>query len=408
MRRSYIWGFILGTTLLAGCAIRTSATAAENVEPTEAGFQQWLAQYRKEVDTTGISEETLDSALNGIRLNHDVMKRDAFQPEFVKPIWGYLETAVSDLRVKNGRKKLQQHQNILNEVAERYQVAPQLITAIWGLETAYGITFGGFNVVEAMATLAYHGRRSTYGGTQLLAALEIIESGDIPAEQMQGSWAGGMGHTQFIPTSYQSRAVDYDGDGKRDIWNSLPDVFGSTGNFMRIAGWRQNETWGAPVTLPKNFNWALADRAVKKPVAEWAALGVKASDSGALPQSTGDAWILLPAGHRGPAFLALPNFRAIMRYNNSTAYALGISLLADRIAGAPKHHFNWPTELVALTRDQRMELQQLLTDQGFNTGGVDGILGANSRKALRAWQQKNGLVPDAFATVEQLELLRQG
>ena len=175
---------------------------------------------------------------------------------------------------------------------------------------------------------------------------------------------------------------------------------------MQKAGWRANETWGAAVRLPKNFDWALADRAVKKSVAEWAELGIKAANGGSLPQSTGEAWILLPAGHRGPAFIALPNFRAIMRYNNSTAYALGISLLADRIAGAPKQRFAWPKDLVALTRDQRMELQRLLTEQGFDTDGIDGILGANSRKALRAWQIKSGLVPDAFATLEQLHRLR--
>jgi len=406
MRRSYLWGFVLGSLLMAGCAVR-GANAAEQKTPTEGGFQTWVSQFRAEAANAGISPATIQTAFNGIRLNHDVMKRDAFQPEFVKPIWGYLETAVSDLRVKNGRKKMKQHQALLNEIAARYQVPPQLITAIWGLETAYGITFGGFNVIEAMATLGYHGRRSQFGRTQLMAALEIIDNGDIAASQMQGSWAGGMGHTQFIPTSFQSRAVDYDNDGKRDIWNSLPDVFASTGNFMQRAGWQANETWGAPVTLPEGFDWALADRAVKKSVAEWAALGVKAKQGGALPASSGEAWILLPAGHRGPAFIALPNFRAIMRYNNSTAYALGISLLADRIAGGAEQRFNWPTELTALTRDQRMELQRLLTEQGFDTGGVDGILGANSRKALRAWQQTQGLVPDAFATVEQLNLLRR-
>lgn len=408
MRRSYRWASVVGVILLASCSLRGNVNAAENVTPTDAGFAEWVKEFRGEAADKGISKNTLNLALNGIRLNQDVMKRDAFQPEFVKPIWGYLDTAVSDLRVKNGRKKLAQHRALLTEVSESYEVAPQLITAIWGLETAYGITFGGFNVVEAMATLGYHGRRSKYGRTQLLAALEIIDNGDISAAQMQGSWAGGMGHTQFIPTSYQSRAVDYDGDGKRDIWNSLGDVFASTGNFMQKAGWRANETWGAVVRLPKDFDWALADRAVKKSVAEWAALGITAAKGGKLPQSEGDAWILLPAGHRGPAFIALPNFRSIMRYNNSTAYALGISLLADRIAGASKQRFAWPKELVALTRDQRMELQRLLTEQGFDTDGVDGILGANSRKALRAWQLEKGLVPDAFATVEQLNLLRKG
>lgn len=415
MRRSSYFLSLIYVSFLAGCAVHGNSIAADisvppasiEAEPTQAGFAAWVAQFRLEARAAGVSENTLDKALNGIQLNQDVLKRDAYQPEFVKPIWGYLEIAVSDARVANGQAKFKQHSALLNQIAQQYKVAPQLITAIWGLETAYGATFGGFNVIEAFATLGYHGRRSAFGKQQLLAALQIIDSGDIAADQMIGSWAGAMGHTQFIPTSFKERAVDYDQDGKRDIWNSMGDVFASTANYMSNAKWQVDETWGAAITLPANFDWSLADRSVKKPVSEWAALGIKAAHGDALPQSSGEAWILLPAGHQGPAFIALPNFRSIMRYNNSTAYALGISMLADRIAGGPALKFNWPTDLQALTRKQSKELQQLLTDKGYDTQGVDGILGANSRKALRAWQLASGLVPDAFATLEQLELLRK-
>lgn len=397
-------------TLLAVITVLTMSVispVSANTQPTEAGFQTWLTQFRAEAAAAGISQNTINSALSGINLNRKVLKHNDFQPEFVKPIWSYLGSAVSESRIKNGREKFAEHEALLREVAAKYQIEPQLITAIWGLETAYGFTFGGFNVIEALATLAYHGRRAQYGKQQLMAALKIIDAGHIPAEQMQGSWAGAMGHTQFIPTSYQSRAIDYDNDGKRDIWNSLGDVFASTANYMQNAKWRAGETWGAAVFLPDNFDWSLADKSVRKTVTEWAELGIRPMVGNTLPNSSGTAWILLPAGHRGPAFMVLPNFKAIMRYNNSTAYALGVSLLSDEIIGKTVPQFNWPTELQALTRKQRKELQQRLTNKGYDTGGVDGILGANSRKALRAWQANSGLIPDAFATVEQLELLRQ-
>jgi membrane-bound lytic murein transglycosylase B len=414
MRHSSFLLSLIAATLLAGCATNSNAIAANKgsepvveVEPTEEGFLAWVEAFRVEAEDAGISKATLDTALTGIKLNHKVLKRDAYQPEFVKPIWSYLNTAVSDTRVTNGKRKYAQHKQLLEEVGTKYGVAPQLITAIWGLETAYGVTFGGFNVIESFATLGYHGRRSSFAKQQLIAALQIIDNGDIPAEKMIGSWAGAMGHTQFIPTSYNERAVDYDKDGKRDIWGSFGDVFASTANYMQNAKWRADETWGAAITLPDDFDWNLADRSVKKPVSEWASLGIKPANGKKLPYSAGEAWILLPAGHQGPAFIALPNFRSIMRYNNSTAYALGISMLSDRIAGGEPQSYNWPTSLQALTRKQSKELQQLLTDTGFDTQGIDGILGANSRKALRAWQQSAGLVPDAFATLELLELLRK-
>lgn len=407
MQRSYLWFFVFGVFLLGSCSLRGSVNAAERVTPNPSDFAAWVKDFNQEASDAGISSATRIAALGGLEFNQKVLDRDAYQPEFVKPVWGYLQTAVSPTRVRNGRVKFAANKTLLNEVTQQYQVPPQLIVAIWGLETAYGATFGGFNVVESLATLGYAGRRPAYWRQELLAALRIIDHGDIPASGMIGSWAGAMGHTQFMPSSYQTRAVDYNSNGKRDIWNEMGDVFASTSNFMNKARWQPGESWGAAVKLPADFDWALADRSVKKSVADWAELGVKSLSASQLPSSTGEAWILLPAGHRGPAFLVLPNFRAIMRYNNSTSYALAIGLLSDRIAGAPEQRFNWPTELQALTREQRKELQSLLTAKGFDTQGVDGILGSNSRNALRAWQLENGLVPDAFATVEQLELLRK-
>lgn len=399
---------VLIACLLVGCASYSQRSNAQAVvQPTEQGFAKWVKNFRRDAKREGISKSTLNTALNNIALNRDVLKRDAYQPEFVKPVWAYLDTAVSDTRVKNGRKKYAAHQPLLESIADQYAVSPSLIVAIWGLETAYGATFGGFNVVESLATLAYAGRRAAFWEQQLLAALEIIDSGDIAASQMIGSWAGAMGHTQFMPTSFQERAVDYNGDGRRDIWGSFGDVFASTANFMQRAKWQHGESWGAPVQLPRNFNWALADSSVKKSVAEWRALGVRGLGSKALPQSSGMASILLPAGHKGPAFIVLPNFKAIKRYNNSTAYALAIGMLSDRVAGGAALRLRWPEQAQPLNRQQYKEMQTLLTQQGFDTKGIDGIFGANSRKALRQWQLANSLVPDAFATFEQLQKMRQ-
>ncbi|MDD9893948.1 MAG: lytic murein transglycosylase [Gammaproteobacteria bacterium] len=395
---------VLIAGVLASCALHGKPLSSE---PTEAGFAAWVKDFRKQAKRDGVSKQILNTAFSNVQLNQDVLKRDAYQPEFVKPVWAYLDTAVSSTRVKNGRSKYQQHRALLEKVAAEYQVAPSLLVAIWGLETAYGATFGGFNVVESLATLGYAGRRAAFWEQQLLAALQIIDNGDIAASQMIGSWAGAMGHTQFMPTSFQERAVDYDGDGRRDIWGSFGDVFASTANFMQRAKWQNGESWGAPVQLPRNFDWALADSSVKKSVADWRALGVKGLSGRALPQTAGEASILLPAGHRGPAFIVLPNFNAIKRYNNSTAYALAIGLLSDRVAGASAQALNWPKNAVPLNRAQYKEMQTLLTQQGFDTKGIDGIFGANSRKALRAWQLQTGIVPDAFATMQQLERLRQ-
>lgn len=399
-------GVFVAVLLLSCASYGQQPISQTKAEPTAAGFTDWLVGFRSFAQQQGISQGTLNSAFESVALNPKVLARDAYQPEFVKPVWAYLDSAVSKTRVRNGQMKYAQHQHLLETVAAQYQVAPSLIVAIWGLETAYGATFGGFKVVESLATLAYAGRRAPFWQQQLVAALRIIDNGDIAAEQMIGSWAGAMGHTQFMPTSFQERAVDYDKDGRRDIWGSYGDVFASTANFMQRAKWQRGESWGAPVRLPANFDWALADSSVKKTVAEWRALGVKAQFGSALPKTQGKASILLPAGHQGPAFMVLPNFNAIKRYNNSTAYALAIGLLSDRIAGAPVQTFKWPTEQQALTRDQRKEMQALLTAAGFDTQGIDGIFGANSRQALRQWQLANKLVPDAFPTFDQLQRMR--
>lgn len=391
-------------SLLAGC--QSHAVAQDEFHPGKPSFSVWLEGIKAEAIAKGIPPAVVANAFDGVRLNESILEKDRYQPEFVRPVWEYLDLAVSDARVSNGRARFAEHRALLQQVAQTYGVEPQIIVAIWGLETSYGAFFGNDNVIEAFSTLAYDGRRAEFARTQLFAALKILAKGDIPPGEMLGSWAGAMGHTQFIPTSYLERAVDFDGDGRRDIWGSFPDVFASTANYLARARWQSGEAWGGEVLLPSNFDWKLADAKTRKPVSTWLAMGVRPAMDVALPLNA-EASILLPAGSGGPAFITLNNFRSILRYNNSSSYALAISLLAERITGAEKHQFNWPEQARPLSLAQRKELQELLTAKGYDTLGADGIIGPNSRRALRAWQSANGHQPDGYPSLEQLEQLRQ-
>jgi lytic murein transglycosylase len=289
----------------------------------------------------------------------------------------------------------------------RYGVPKQYLTAIWGLETSYGAIMGGFNVFEALATLAFEGRRMRFGREQLLAALRIVEEGHKDPERMTGSWAGAMGHTQFIPTTFLQYAVDGDGDGRRDMWDSLEDVFASTASYLAEADWRKGERWGREVLLPPGFDHAFTGMDKARPLTEWRERGIRMT-SGALIPAVDDmeGAIILPAGADGPAFMVYPNFRSIMRYNNSTAYALAIGHLADRIVGAGGIEGDWPRDDRPLTRSEREEMQRLLNELGHDAGPVDGILGAQTRAAVRAFQKGADLPPDGYASARLLERLR--
>lgn len=366
-----------------------------------ASFNQWLNEFRRYAATQGISEATLSSALDGLRYRERVIELDRHQPEFVRPIWSYLDTAVSSTRINNGRDKLAQHRETAHEMQQRYGVPAEIIVAIWGIESNYGSNFGDFSTLESLATLAYDGRRSEFARAELLAALRIIEQGDIAAEQMRGSWAGAMGHTQFIPSSFEAYAVDGDNDGRRDIWGSIPDVMASTANYLAKAGWQPNQPWGAEVVLPPSFDYAQTERRSR---AEWQAQGVQAV-TGELP-ALESAAIIVPAGAEGPAFMVGTNFRAILRYNNATSYALAVATLADAIAGRDAIHQPWPRDQAPLTREDVRTLQQRLNEAGYSVGAADGIMGPNTRAGLRAFQRDQGLTPDGFATQALLDRLR--
>ena len=380
-------------------------TAAQSAAQSRREFRRWVARFRADAAGQGIDKATLDHGLGQAELLPRVIELDNRQPEFTRAVWEYLDTAVSDTRIANGRAKLAANREAADTAAERYGVPAEILVAIWGIESNYGSNFGSFETIDALATLGYDGRREAFARRELLAALQILQAGDIDRERMQGSWAGGMGHTQFLPSSFQAYAVDADGDGRRDIWGSIADVMASTANYLARANWQPGEPWGVEVRLPESFDYARASMGTRLASGEWAALGVRPVNSRRLPEMD-DASVLTPAGARGPAFLVGQNFRSILRYNNSTSYALAVGHLSDRIAGGPPIAAGWPRGLAALSRSQIKQLQQRLNERGFDAGTPDGLAGPNTRKALRAYQRSQGWVADGYPTFAILESLK--
>ena len=364
--------------------------------PADPAFTAWVKGFRKEAVAAGVKASVYDRAMSGLNPDPDVIAADRNQPEFSKPVWAYLESALSDKRVANGRAMLRAHEKALSRIEKAYGVDRRIVVAIWGLESAYGQFTGSLPVLRSLATLGYEGRREAFAKSQLIAALKIIQAGDTTPERMLGSWAGAMGQTQFIPTTYLIHAVDFDGDGRRDIWSSAEDALASTAHLLSRSGWKTGESWGYEVKLPSGFDYAQADRSIKRSVAQWRALGVRKADGGALPSRDDkqQAAILLPSGHRGPAFLVLPNFKAILAYNNSTSYALAVGLLSQRFSGGGHIVASWPKEERPLKRTEREALQRALTNAGYDTQGVDGIIGYNTRQAIRRYQKAHGLPAD--------------
>jgi membrane-bound lytic murein transglycosylase B len=371
-----------------------------------AELATWIAGFRGTAIAAGIRPEIYDGAMAGLRYDPVVVERDRNQSEFTKTIWEYLDSAASDFRVENGREALRRHAGLLDRIEARFGVDKEVVVAIWGLESAYGAYRGETPVLGALATLAYDGRRERFFRQQLLAALEIVQAGDVPAARMTGSWAGAMGHTQFIPTSYLDYAVDFEGDGRRDIWSDDPtDALASTAAYLARFGWIEGQPWGVEVQLPDGFDYTEANRRVTRLPSEWAERGVAGLDGDAVPDH-GPASILLPAGARGAAFMIFDNFAVIERYNTADAYVIGVGHLADRIRGGGPIEGSWPRGERALVFSERQELQRRLTDAGFATRGIDGRIGPNTIDAIRSYQQAVGLVPDGHASVDLLRRLR--
>lgn len=370
-----------------------------------AGFQAWLGGFATEARAAGIDVQTINSTLARAQWQPRVLELDRAQPEFTRTPWAYLDSAVSPKRVAQGQSQRHLHAEALEAAERRYGVPASIITAIWGMESNYGSNFGSFSTVDALATLAYDGRRRAWARGELLAALRIVQRSDIAADTLLGSWAGAMGHTQFLPSVYLAYAVDGDGDGRRDIWGSVSDVVASTANFLAQSGWRPDQPWGVEVQLPPGFDYARAELSVRQASGAWALEGVRGVANQALPQLP-DASILTPAGVRGPAILVGPNYRALLRYNNSTNYALGVGLLARQIDGGAGLTTPWPRELPAMSRSEIQTLQQLLNARRLNAGAPDGVAGPATRAAVRRLQHSLGLPADGYATHELLQRLQ--
>jgi len=373
---------------------------------SDAGLQTWLAAFRSRAAAAGITPEILDQSLVGLRYDGDIIRRDRNQNEFTKTIWDYLDTAVSEDRITRGRAALAKHAALFARIEAQYGVEKEVVAAIWGLESAYGTFRGTTRTIEALATLAYDGRRGAFFEGELIAALQILQSGDVTADRMTGSWAGAMGHTQFMPSSYLAHAQDFGGKGRRDIWSDDPsDGLASAAAYLAHFGWKKGTPWGMEVRLPKGFDYDQTSERVKKPVADWLALGVRAADGRTLPDH-GTASVLLPGGAHGAAFLIFDNFRVIEQYNAADAYVIAVGHLADRLRGNGPIRAKWPRDNRALTLEERTELQTLLTGAGFDTQGVDGRIGPNTVAAVRAYQRATGIIPDGYASLDILNRLR--
>ncbi len=388
------------TTGVLALSMATTATAQA------AGFGNWIAQFRGRARAAGISERTIQAAFANVSYLQDSIDRDRNQAEFVKPMADYMSTAVSETRVSTGRDMIRRYGNVLAQIEARFDVEPQVVAAVWGMESNYGQRRGDTPLISTLATLAYDGRRGRFFESQLIAALRILQNGDVTPQNMTGSWAGAMGHTQFIPTSYEAYAVDFTGDGRRDIWTDDPsDALASTAAYFRRFGWRKGQPWGVEVTIPSGFDFGQTGRTVARSPAQWGQIGVRGVDGQPVP-NYGDATLSTPTGAGGPAFLLFRNYDVIGRYNNAEAYIIGVGHLSDRIRGLGPLQNAFPADERRLRRAERSELQQRLTNAGFSTQGVDGRIGPNSRAAIRAYQRNAGLAPDGHPSLGLLQRLR--
>ena len=379
---------------------------AQAIRAAAANFRNCLAGLWPQALRRGVTRAVFEANVAELEPDLRIMDLLDAQPEFTKSFWDYLDILVNEDRIQNGRAILAKHRATFDAVEKAYGVDRHFIAAIWGVESNYGTQIGERSVIRSTATLACIGRRQDYFREEFLSALEILARGDVKAEHLKGSWAGAFGPTQFMPTSFKRYAVDFDGDGRRDVVDSVPDVVASTANNLKKDGWVSGQTWGYEVVVPQGFNFLLADRSRVLAVGEWERLGIRRAGGKAFPRADDRAYLLVPTGAQGPGFLMLQNFRVIMKYNPAEAYALAIGYLADRFRGGEPFVQAWPRHERVLTRAERYELQQHLAARGYDVGEPDGRLGGKTRSALRNFQSSVGEVPDGFASGAVLERLR--
>lgn len=400
--------------VINGSTISSSATVPavtnENYTPNN-NFQSCLANLRSQAIAAGVSGATYDRYTQNLTPDYSVIDKLNYQPEFSTPIWDYLSGLVDEERVELGKQKLAQYRDVLNRASQTYGVPPETIVAVWGVESNFGDISGKYPLLQALGTLSCEGRRQSYFRTEFFATMRILQRGDLTEDQLKGSWAGAFGHTQFMPSTYERLAVDFDGDGRRDLVSSTADALASTANFLNKAGWQAGMSWGFEVKVPQGMSIDGEGRRSKKALSSWSARGVTRIDGsplvqGALSSST-SAGLMAPAGVNGPVFLVFKNFDAIYSYNAAESYGLAIAHLSDRLKGARPFATSWPTDDPGTSRMERREIQQFLINRGYDIGAVDGLIGDKTRVAIRQEQTRLGLNPTGRAGQQILRAFRQ-
>jgi len=400
---------VTASLFLASCASAPLAEAEPTPEPVAAAtsptteltqeqrFEAWKVDFTNRAVAKNYAPDLVRSVISPAVINPLALERDANQPEFTKPVWSYVDGAASKARIEIGRNKMTEVDPVLDTIEGRYRVPREVLTAIWGLETSYGRILGKHDIIDSLSTFAFEGRRKSFGEKQLFALLDLLVAGDVRREQLIGAWAGAMGMTQFIPTTFRDYAVDLDGNGNKDLWTDPGDALASAANYISRSGWRAGEPVMAEVKLPTTFDYSVTDGS-KKTVNDWTARGVQPVSGQRWSTAAGflEAKLIAPGGAKGPKFLTFKNFDVLKRYNNSTSYVMGISVLSDAIAQKPGIQQDWPRGDKLLSFSDKKAMQQRLTDLGYDTKGVDGRIGPNSRRAIRAWQAANGLTADGY------------
>ena len=376
-----------------------------------SSFQGCLANLRSQAIASGVSGSTYDRYTQNLSPDYSVIDKLNYQPEFSTPIWDYLSGLVDNERVQAGQQKLAQHRVVLNRVEQTYGVPAETVVAVWGVESNYGDISGKYPLLQALGTLSCEGRRQSYFRGEFFATMRILQRGDLTQDQLYGSWAGAFGHTQFMPSTYERLAVDFDGDGRRDLVSSTTDALASTANFLKRAGWQTGMPWGFEVKIPQGVSIAGESRRNKRSLNSWIAQGVTRTDGTALIQGnlsgSTPAGLITPAGANGPAFLVFKNFDAIYSYNAAESYGLAIAHLSDRLRGGTPFLTAWPTDDAGTSRAERREIQQFLIQRGYDIGAVDGLIGDKSRQAIQKEQSRLGLKPTGRAGQQILRAFRQ-
>lgn len=389
----------------------TTPAITSNISPQNDNFQRCIANLRSQAISSGVNESTYDRYTQNLTPDYSVIDKLNYQPEFSTPIWDYLSGLVDEERVQAGRQKMAQYRDVLNRASQAYGVPVETIVAVWGVESNYGDISGKYPLLQALGTLSCEGRRQSYFRGEFFATMRILQRGDLREDQLKGSWAGAFGHTQFMPSTYERLAVDFDGDGRRDLVSSVPDALASTANFLKQAGWQTGMPWGFEVKIPQGMSVSGESRRNKKPLSTWEQSGITRIDGSPLVQgnlsTTTSAGLMMPAGATGPAFLVFKNFDAIYSYNAAESYGLAIAHLSDRLRGTGPFVTAWPTDDPGTSRAERREIQQFLLKRGYDIGAVDGLIGDKTRQAIRQEQTRLGLNPTGRAGQQILRAFRQ-